>query len=123
MFGFEEISVPVVAAIHGFALGGGLELALDCHYRVVAEDAKVGLPEVNIGFLPGGQGTQRLPRIMGCDDALKLMTSGEHVPSGQALEWGVVDAVAPVSGQAPVEAAVEFNRQLLQRRILHSMPT
>jgi 3-hydroxyacyl-CoA dehydrogenase len=105
--GFEEIKVPVVAAIHGFALGGGLELALDCHYRVLAADAKVGLPEVNIGFLPGGQGTQRLPRIMAADDALELMTSGEHVDAERALAWGVVDAVAPPGG-APLAKAVEF---------------
>ena len=83
MFGFEEIKVPVVAAIHGFALGGGFELALDCHYRVMASKAKLGLPEVNIGFLPGGQGTQRLPRLLATDDALGLMLSGAHVGAAQ----------------------------------------
>eukprot|EP00406_Dinophysis_acuminata_P062874 CAMPEP_0179291728 /NCGR_PEP_ID=MMETSP0797-20121207/42486_1 /TAXON_ID=47934 /ORGANISM="Dinophysis acuminata, Strain DAEP01" /LENGTH=361 /DNA_ID=CAMNT_0021000811 /DNA_START=24 /DNA_END=1106 /DNA_ORIENTATION=+ len=107
--GFEEVQVPVVAAIHGFALGGGLELALDCHYRVVAADAKVGLPEVNIGFLPGGQGTQRLPRIMAVDDALALMTTGDHVGAEQALKWGVVDKVGPPGG-APLQAAAELCR-------------
>jgi 3-hydroxyacyl-CoA dehydrogenase len=110
--GLEEITVPVVAAIHGFALGGGLELALDCHYRVMAEDAKVGLPEVNIGFLPGGQGTQRLPRIMGADAALELMTAGNHVPANQALEWGVVDAIG-APGKAPVNEAISFLHSII----------
>ena len=72
---FEDLSVPVVAAIHGFALGGGLELALGCHYRILAADARVGLPEVNIGILPGGQGTQRLPRLVGIDSALEIITT------------------------------------------------
>ena len=91
MLGFEELEMPVVAAIHGYALGGGLEAALGCHYRVIDEDSAVGLPEVNIGLLPGGQGTQRLPRLIGCNAALELMTTGEHVPAPQALEWKVVD--------------------------------
>ena len=77
---FEDLSVPVVAAIHGFALGGGLELALGCHYRILAADARVGLPEVNIGILPGGQGTQRLPRLVGIDSALEIITTVRFNP-------------------------------------------
>jgi 3-hydroxyacyl-CoA dehydrogenase len=92
--GFEGCSVPVVAAIHTYALGGGFELALGCHYRVLDSKAVVGLPEINIGLLPGGQGTQRLPRLIGADNALKLITSGQHVSAKQALEWGVVDLIS-----------------------------
>ncbi len=107
MLGFEGLDVPVVAAIHGYALGGGLEAALGCHYRVIDANSAVGLPEVNIGLLPGGQGTQRLPRLIGCEAALELMTSGEHVPAPQALEWQVVDKIVP-AGTDMVNAAKEF---------------
>ena len=107
MLGFEGLEVPVVAAIHGYALGGGLEAALGCHYRVIDEDSAVGLPEVNIGLLPGGQGTQRLPRLIGCEAALELMTSGDHVPAPQALEWQVVDQIV-TAGSDMVTAAKEF---------------
>jgi 3-hydroxyacyl-CoA dehydrogenase len=72
---------PVVAAIHGYALGGGLENALACHYRIAVPSAKVGLPEVQIGILPGGGGTQRLPRIVGPKIALDMIVSGRHVPA------------------------------------------
>jgi len=107
--GFEELSVPVVAAIHGFALGGGLEVSLDCHYRVIDSKASVGLPEVNIGLLPGGQGTVRLPRIVGCDNAIQIMTTGRHVRATKALEAGVVDAIAP-AGTDLLTAAMDFCR-------------
>ena len=90
---FEALNIPVVAAIRGFALGGGLELALSCHYRVISADGTVGLPEVNIGLLPGGEGTQRLPRLVGPKAAMDLMLSGEHVPAAAALKMKVVDAV------------------------------
>lgn len=106
-FGTEELKVPVVAAIHGHALGGGFEVALGCHYRVIMEDAFVGLPEVNIGLLPGGQGTQRLPRLIGADASLELMLSGDHVYAPKAKEWGVVDEVVPKGGDL-VAAAVAF---------------
>ena len=95
MLGFEGLSVPAVAAIHGYALGGGLEAALGCHYRVIDANSSVGLPEVNIGLLPGGQGTQRLPRLIGCEAALALMTSGEHASAAQAVDWGVCDEIVP----------------------------
>jgi len=87
----ENSPKPVVAAIHGTALGGGLETALACHYRVAVPSAKCGLPEVNLGLLPGGGGTQRLPRIVGAEKALQMVTSGEHVPANQCLEMGLVD--------------------------------
>ncbi|MES2033494.1 MAG: 3-hydroxyacyl-CoA dehydrogenase NAD-binding domain-containing protein [Pseudomonadota bacterium] len=87
----ENSPKPVIAAIHGTALGGGLETALTAHYRVAVPSAKVGLPEVNLGLLPGAGGTQRLPRIVGAQKALEMMTSGAHVPAKQAAEMGLVD--------------------------------
>ncbi|HIF98484.1 MAG TPA: 3-hydroxyacyl-CoA dehydrogenase [Myxococcales bacterium] len=91
----ENLDKPVVAAIHGTALGGGLEVALCCHYRVALESARCGLPEVNLGLLPGAGGTQRLPRLVGVERALEMMTSGRHVPAPECLELGLVDALAP----------------------------
>ncbi|MGZ5940112.1 MAG: enoyl-CoA hydratase-related protein, partial [Rhizomicrobium sp.] len=76
----EDSPKPVVAAIHGTALGGGLEVALCAHYRVAVPSARCGLPEVNLGLLPGAGGTQRLPRIAGVEKALEMVTSGQHVP-------------------------------------------
>src|SRR5690348_11188476 len=87
----ENSPKPVIAAIHGTALGGGLEVALCAHYRVAVPSARVGLPEVNLGLLPGAGGTQRLPRIVGVEAALDMMTSGRHVPAPQALSMGLVD--------------------------------
>jgi 3-hydroxyacyl-CoA dehydrogenase len=87
----ENASKPVIAAIHGTALGGGLEVALTCHYRVAVPSARCGLPEVNLGLLPGAGGTQRLPRIVGAQKAMEMMTSGQHVPAKQCLEMGLVD--------------------------------
>lgn len=91
----ENSPKPVVAAIHGTALGGGLEVALCAHYRVAVPSARVGLPEVNIGLLPGAGGTQRLPRIVGVEKALEMVTSGQHVPAKQALAMGLVDEIVP----------------------------
>ena len=85
---------PVVAAIHGTALGGGFELALACHYRVVAASARVGLPEVNLGLLPGAGGTQRVPRVVGAKAALDIVTSGRQIKAKEALSLGLVDAIA-----------------------------
>ena len=90
----ENGQKPVIAAIHGTALGGGYELALMCHYRVAVPSAKVGLPEVKLGLLPGGGGTQRLPRIVGAAAALNIMIGGDPVPAAKALELGMIDALA-----------------------------
>jgi len=90
----EASSKPIVAAIHGTALGGGLELALACHYRVAAESGRVGLPEVNLGILPGAGGTQRVPRLVGAERALELLTSGRQVAMPEAVEIGLVDALS-----------------------------
>jgi len=89
----ENSPKPVIAAIHGTALGGGLEVALCAHYRVAVPSAKVGLPEVALGLLPGAGGTQRLPRIVGVEAALDMVTSGRHVPAKQALGMGLVDEI------------------------------
>ena len=85
---------PVISAIHGTALGGGLEVALTCHYRIAIPCARCGLPEVNLGLLPGAGGTQRLPRIVGAQKALEMVTSGQHVPAKQCLEIGLIDELA-----------------------------
>ena len=84
---------PVIAAIHGTALGGGFETALMCHYRVAVPSAKFGLPEIKLGLIPGAGGTQRLPRLSGVENALNAILSGTPFGAKQALEWGVVDAV------------------------------
>jgi 3-hydroxyacyl-CoA dehydrogenase len=89
----EGSTKPVVAAIHGTALGGGLEVALCAHYRVAVPSARCGLPEVNLGLLPGAGGTQRLPRIVGAEKALEMMTSGQHVPAKACLEMSLVDEI------------------------------
>jgi 3-hydroxyacyl-CoA dehydrogenase len=89
----EFSAKPVVAAIHGTALGGGFELALACHYRVAVPSAKLGLPEVNLGLLPAGGGTQRLPRIVGVGAALDMITSGRPIGAGAAHKAGLVDEI------------------------------
>ena len=89
----ENCPKPVVAAIHGTALGGGLEVALCAHYRVAVESAKFGLPEVKLGLLPGAGGTQRLPRVTGVPKALQMMTSGDQIGASEALMCGLVDQV------------------------------
>ncbi len=101
---------PVVAAIHGTALGGGLEVALCAHYRIAVPSARCGLPEVNLGLLPGAGGTQRLPRIAGPRRALEMMTSGAHVGAQECLAMGLVDELA---GEATLRAdAVAYARRI-----------
>src|SRR3954453_12777858 len=89
----EEFPLPVVAAIQGVALGGGLELALGCHARVAWASARLGLPEVKLGLLPGAGGTQRLPRVVGVEKALAMIVSGNPIGSAEAAEIGLVDAL------------------------------
>ena len=89
----EDAAKPLVAAIHGQAFGGGLELAMSCHYRVAVRDAKVGQPEVLLGIIPGAGGTQRLPRLCGAEMALEMCTEGKPVPAPRAHEAGIVDAI------------------------------
>ena len=100
---FENATKPVIAAIHGMALGGGLELALAAHYRVANAAAVLGLPEVNLGLLPGAGGTQRLPRLVGAAPALGLMLTGVPITAAEALALGLVDQVV---SQGLIEAAL-----------------
>ena len=104
----EYCTKPVVAAINGIALGGGLETALCCNYRIADKNAFVGLPEVNLGLLPGGGGTQRLPRLVGPGEALKMMLSGGHVPATKALHMGIVDKIS----ENVVEDAMAFVKEV-----------
>ncbi|MFL2708314.1 MAG: 3-hydroxyacyl-CoA dehydrogenase NAD-binding domain-containing protein [Gammaproteobacteria bacterium] len=104
----EYCSKPVVAALNGIALGGGLETALCCNYRLADKNAFVGLPEVNLGLLPGGGGTQRLPRLTGASEALKMMLSGSHVPAKKALDMGIIDKIV----DNVVEDSIKFIRHL-----------
>jgi len=107
----EASPKPVIAAIHGTALGGGLEVALVCHYRVAVPSATLGLPEVNLGLVPGAGGTQRLPRIIGVEAALDMMTSGTPMKAAAALKQGLLDAIVPEGELA--QAAVAFAQQVL----------
>ena len=114
---YEQSSKPIVAAIHGYALGGGLENALACHYRIAVASAKVGLPEVLIGLLPGGGGTQRLPRLIGPKSALDLIVSGRHVPAPEAAELGILDRVVPSDADLKLEA-IKFANEISDKRPL-----
>ena len=107
----ENLQKPSVAAIHGTALGGGLETALCCHYRVAVPSARVGLPEVALGLLPGGGGTQRLPRLIGPEAALQAITSGVPMAAIQAQKVGVIDAVVDEGNL--LEGAKAFARALV----------
>jgi 3-hydroxyacyl-CoA dehydrogenase len=106
----EASSTPVVAAIHGTALGGGLEVAMSCHYRCALPGAKVGLPEVKLGLLPGAGGTQRLPRLVGVSAALDMMTSGNPVGAAEAASQGLIDRL--LDGELR-EAALAWCRELV----------
>ena len=110
----ENSPKPVIAAIHGTALGGGLEVALTCHYRIAVPSSKCGLPEVNLGLLPGAGGTQRLPRIVGAAKALVMMTSGEHVPAEQCLSMGLVDEIA--KEDSLLEDALTFAQKIVSEK-------
>ena len=102
---------PVIAAIHGTALGGGLETALVCHYRIAVPSAMLGVPEVKLGLLPGAGGTQRLPRVVGVEVAAQMVSSGDPLPAAKAKELGLVDALA---GDATLaEDAIAFAREMI----------
>ncbi|KEQ53229.1 3-hydroxyacyl-CoA dehydrogenase NAD-binding domain-containing protein [Sphingobium chlorophenolicum] len=110
----ENSTKPVVAAIHGTALGGGLETALGCAFRVAIPSAKVGLPEINLGLFAGGGGTQRLPRLIGPEKALEHVLSGKPVGAKQALELGIVDAVEDGD---PAVIGAAFARRVIDEKI------
>src|SRR5580765_626330 len=105
----EDCRKPVVMAIHGTALGGGLELAMAGHYRVAVASAQVGQPEVNLGIIPGAEGTQRLPRLAGVARALHMCVTGKPIPAAEALTAGIIDEIA---GDDLTASAVEFARRV-----------
>ena len=113
----DASSKPVVAAIHGYALGGGLEIALACHYRIAVDSAKVGLPEVLIGILPGGGGTQRLPRLIGPRAAMDMIVTGRHVPAREAGTLGIIDEVIPEAAGLR-DSAIAYARRIAAVRPL-----
>lgn len=113
----ENSAKPVIAAIHGTALGGGMELALVAHYRIAVPSAKCGLPEVKLGLLPGAGGTQRLPRVVGVAKALEMVTSGDPVSAKAALAMGLVDELA-AEGNLRADALAFANRVLEENRPL-----
>ena len=106
---------PVIAAIHGTALGGGFEVALMCHYRVAVPSARFGLPEIKLGIIPGAGGTQRLPRLIGVENALEAILSGTPFPAKQALQWGVVDEL--VEEGKLRDGALAFARKVIDTRM------
>ena len=112
---FEDLPMPTVAAINGVALGGGFEMGLACDYRVMSETARVGLPEVKLGIIPGYGGTTRLPRLIGADNAIEWIASGKEQKADQALHCGAVDAV--VSPELLREAAVSLLQQCIDGKL------
>ena len=116
---FENRSKPVVAAIHGVAFGGGLEVAMGCHFRIAASNAKLGQPEVKLGLIPGGGGTQRLPRAVGPARAVQMIVTGDPIGSEEALQLGLVHQI--FEGE-PVAAGVAFAQKVLsERRTLRTL--
>ncbi len=111
----EGAPKPIIAAVHGTALGGGFEAALMCHYRVAVPSAKFGLPEIKLGLIPGGGGTQRLPRLTGVEKALDIILSGTPFSAQEALQWGVIDAL--VEEGRLREGALGFARQVIDTRM------
>ena len=110
---FELMGKPVIAAINGYALGGGFELALGCHIRIAAENAMMGLPEVGLGIMPGFGGSQRLPRLIGTSRALELILTGKSISAEEALSWGIVSKVVP-EGEA-LNDAKEMMKEILTK--------
>lgn len=117
--GIESSTKPVVAAIHGTALGGGLELALGCHFRVATKDAKLGLPEVKLGLLPGAGGTQRLPRAVGPELAVKMIVTGEFISASDALKNGLIEEI--IDGEPAVGGEAFARKVLAEKRPLRKL--
>ncbi|MBI2494076.1 MAG: enoyl-CoA hydratase/isomerase family protein, partial [Candidatus Rokubacteria bacterium] len=114
-----ELPKPVVAAVHGTALGGGLEVTLACHYRIGAKAARFGLPEVKLGLLPGAGGTQRLPRVVGVEKALQMIVSGDPIGAADALQHGLIDEI--VEGDLTAAGVAFAERALAERRPLRKI--
>jgi 3-hydroxyacyl-CoA dehydrogenase len=109
----EDANKPVIAAIHGSSLGGGLEIAMACHFRCAVTSARLGMPEVTLGLLPGASGTQRLPRLVGVDKALDMMLSGKPINAKQAIEDGLIDRIIEDDLQ---EGAIAFAKEILDEQ-------
>jgi 3-hydroxyacyl-CoA dehydrogenase len=103
---------PIIAALHGTALGGGLETALACRYRIADDSAVVGLPEVKLGLIPGAGGTQRLPRIAGLENAIDMISSGRHISAQEAIDMGLIDKLT--GGKDLLDTAIEFASQIVE---------
>src|SRR5206468_4191225 len=112
----EAAPVPIVAAIHGYCIGGGLEVALGCDLRIARRDAQLGFPEVRLGLLPGGGGTQRAPRLIGPGRATWLIMSGERIPAAQAEAWGLVELLVD-----DLEAGIERVAGVLAGQSPHAL--
>lgn len=110
----EDCPKPVIALLEGHALGGGLEFALGCHYRCATPATKLGLPEVNLGLIPGAGGTQRLPRLVGLEAALGMIVDGKPLTASRALELGLIDRL--VDESRPLDAALRYARELIEAR-------
>lgn len=93
----EQLNIPVIAAVNGYALGGGCELAMACHLRIASDTARFGLPEINLGLIPGFAGTQRLPRLIGRTKALELLLTGDMIKADEAANVGLINRVVPAS--------------------------
>tara|TARA_B100000809_G_scaffold251776_1_gene285682 strand:+ start:181 stop:963 length:783 start_codon:yes stop_codon:yes gene_type:complete len=102
----ENLSTPVIAAVNGFALGGGLELAMACHFRVASDNAKMGLPEVSLGVIPGYGGTQRLPQLVGKGRAMEMIMTAGMIDANKALEYGLVNHVTPQEELIPLSEKI-----------------
>jgi enoyl-CoA hydratase len=109
----ERSPVPVIAAVNGFALGGGLELAMACHVRWASSDAKLGQPEINLGIIPGFAGTQRLPRLVGAGRALEMLLSGDPIGADEALRIGLVNRVLEPAALMP--AVMELAKKIASK--------
>ena len=106
---FDACPKPIIAAIHGTALGGGLEVALACHFRVATKEARLGLPEVKLGLLPGAGGTQRLPRAVGPELAVKMIVGGDPISAAEALKHGLIEEIV----EDPAAGGEAFARKML----------
>lgn len=109
----EDYPIPIIAAIHGAALGGGLELAMACHIRIVGENTKLGLPELNLGIIPGFAGTQRLPRLVGAAKAYEMILTGEAITGKEAIVVGLANRV--VEDEVVLEAATNIAEKIVAK--------
>ena len=110
---FESLPIPVIAAVNGYALGGGLELALACNIRICSENAQFGAPEVKLGIIPGDGGTQRLPHLVGLGRAMEMILTGNFIDAGEAYRIGLVNKVVPY--EELMDAATELARTIASR--------